>query len=401
MRFKVFISGLLIALAASLAGASVAQDKPPQAESPASPEVQINPEVKRVAQELIEKALHDSHAAEIFTDLRRTLSDVYIPVMRELVQGGYPGAPEADAATATALAKMLTLMDYARKAGDELDVALSENRSAMISDAATQIARNANKSEIADLKRMLDLRAVRKTLDAFYSTSKLVTGFSYEDSRTFSEFSAWANTLNLDLSQAMPGTPGSPKAVPSNKKVVKAQAFIQDFLRLSHLDEMAADAERFAREVYAETVPLSGEERDQLQAKISQFEFMYNMQKAVVIGVAPSVLAAALTDEQLETFHRFLRTPAFARAFDLLRDTVKTATAYTKEDILEAQKAVDDLDKKAKLRERSAEEQNKAKEDWQALIDKWTEILKNRISPETRRGLDQSLDDMQQRDPPI
>ena len=393
MRFKNVISSFLIALAVSAAGAGLAQDKPPQEQAT------VNPEAKRIAQNLIEEALSLSHVSEIFDSLRRTLSDVYIPVLRGLVQGDYPGAPEADVATASALAKMLTFMDYLRKASDELDVALSDSRNAMISDFAEQLAKAANASELADARRIFDLPATRKTLDAAYAMSKLVTGFSYEDSRTFSEFSAWARGLSLDISQVVPGNQDRAKPAPSGRKVLKAQAFMNDLMRISHLDEMVADAEGFARDVYVETVPASPEEREKLRRDIDQYEFMYNMQKAVAIGIAPSVVAASLTDEQLETLTRYLHSPAFGKAFDLLRDAVKSATAYTKEDILDAQKAIKDLDEKSKLR--SPEERERAKAEWSALIDKWTETLRDRISPETRRGLEQSLDDLQLRDAPM
>jgi hypothetical protein len=392
MRFKIVIFSLLVAAAAGVAGVSLAQDKPPQEQTA------VDPQAKRVAQNLIEQGLQLSHAAEIFDDLRRTLRDVYIPVVRGLVQGDYPGLPEADPADAAALAKMLTFMDYARKAGDELDAALSEYRDAMISDFAEQMARAANAAELSDARHLFDLPATRKTLDAVYAMSKFVTGFTYEDSRTFSEFAAWAKSLNLDISQVIPGNnhDGS-KPVPSGRKVLKAQAAIEDLMRLSHLDEMAADVESFAREVYAETVPASPHEREKLRRDIEQYQFMYNLQRAVAIGMAPSIVAASLTDEQLETLTGYLHAPAFAKAFDLLRDAVKAATAYTKEDILEAQKAIKDFDEKSKLR--SPEEREKAKAEWTALVDKWTQKLKAKISPETQQGLQQSLDELQLREP--
>ena len=394
MRFKLFIFGLLAALAAGAAGVGLAQDKTPQEQAA------VDPRAKQIAQNLIEEALQLSHAAEIFDSFRRTLRDVYMPVMRGMVQGDYPGVPEADVATASALAKMLTFMDYMRKAGDELDVALTENRGAMVSDFAGQMAKAADSSELTDARRLFDLPATRKTLDAAYAMSKLVTGFSYEDSRTFSEFSAWARNLNLDINQVMPGNNNnSSKAVPSGRKVLKAQTFMNDLMRISHVDEVVADAESFARDVYAETIPASPEDREKLRHDVDQYAFMYNLQKAVVIGIAPSVIAASLTDEQLETLNGYLHSPAFAKAFDLLRAAVKSGTAYTKEDILEAQKAFKDLDEKSKLR--SAEDREKAKAEWSALIDKWTDTLKEKISPETRRGLEQSLDDLQLRDVPM
>ncbi len=428
MGVKAFIAGLCMAVAAAVAGAGLAQDKPPQQEelaappkpeqapadsaakprqepAPAEAEAKpprppVDPKLKRLAQDVIEQALKASRAPEIFADLRRTLKDVYIPIMREMVQGGFPGAPEADAATAASLAKALTYMDYLRKAGDELDAALSENREAMISDVAEEIARSADESTIGDLKRMMGLPAVGKAMDAAYASSKLVTGFTYEDSRKLSEFSAWANNLSMDIAKAMPGTDG-PKTAPSSKKMLKAQALMDEILRASHLDEMVSETERFAREVYAEAAPLSEEDREELVENIERFEFLYNMQKAIVVGIAPSVLAAALTDGQLDTMRDYVRSPAFTKAFDLTRNAIKAGTAFTKEDILEARKALDDLDKKAKLREKNAGEGDAMRADWPALIQKWTETLKARISPETRKGLEQSFQDLQLRDPPI
>src|SRR5262249_228295 len=181
--------------------------------------------------------------------------------------------------------------------------------------------------------------------------TKLVTGFSYEDSRTFSKFSAWASRQDLDLQQVLPGAPGH-GAVPTKQKIAKAQAFVGDLVSVAHLDEMAADIKRFVPQVYAGTAPMSEEDREELRGQADQFEFMYNMQKAVALAAAPSVVAAALSDEQLAAFHGFVRSQAFTKACDLLRDAVHSGTAFTKDDILEAQKAFDTLEKNAKLRER-------------------------------------------------
>ncbi|MBI4723712.1 MAG: hypothetical protein HY765_01435 [Rhodomicrobium sp.] len=391
MRLKSIVPALFMAFAGAFAPASLAQDKPP-AEAP------VNPEVKHLAQGLIEQGLQASHAADIFSDARRTLREVYIPTLRDMVQGDFPGMPAPDPKTAGTLAKLLTFMNYLRKAGDELDVALSENREAMISDAAEQIARTAKPAEIRDVQGVLQLPAVRKGFDAFYAVTKLLTGFSYEDSRTFSEFSAWVETLNFDL-EHMPGTPG--RAVPSKHQIAKAQALMDDLINVSHLDEMVADVKRFMREVYAEIAPMSEEDRQELRGEIDQWEFTYNMQKAVILAAAPSALAAALTGEQLDTLHGFLRTPAFARVFGLLRDAVKAGTAFTKEDILEAQKSFEDIEEKSKLRERSPGEEEKAKAEWNALAEKWQEILKNSMSPDTRSGLERSLKDLQDEGSPI
>ncbi len=407
MRINALISGLLIALAA-LAGGGLAQDKTPMEQAPAEAEAKAppprpaDPQLKRMARSLIENALTASHAPEIFADLRRTLAEVYIPIMRETVQGGFPGAPEANAATAAQLAKMLTFMDYLRKAGGDLDAALSDNREAIVSDFSEQIARSADESTIGDLKRIMELPAMRKSMEGVYAISKLVTGFTYEDSRKFSEFSAWINSLPIDVTKAIPGTEeGGAKPVPSGRKVLKAQAIVDELVRASHLDELVADVEHFALEVYAETAPMPEDSREELVEKIEQFQFLYNMQKAVVLGVAPSVLAASLTDEQLETFRAYLRSPAFVKAFELTRNAVKAATAYSKEDILEVRKAFEDLDKKAKLRDKVAGENDQTAKEWEALVNKWRDILRDRVAPETRKGLEQSAEELKLGTPPI
>jgi hypothetical protein len=409
MRIRASILGFSLALAL-LAGSGLAQDKPPAEPAPAPAEAEAkapaprpaDPKLARMARGIIEKALEASHAPEIFADLRRTLAEVYIPVMREMAQGGFPGAPEANAVSAAQLAKMLTFMDYLRKAGDDLDAALSEHREAIISDVSEQIARSANESAIGDLKRIMELPAVSKSMEAVYAFSKLVTGFTYDDSRKFSEFSAWVNSLSIDITKALPGTEDSGgKPVPSSRKVLKAQALVDELMRASHLDEIVADVERFALDVYAETAPLPGDNRENLIEKIEQFQFLYNMQKAVVLGVAPSVLAAAMSDEQLETLRAYLRSPAFVKAFELTRNAVKAATAYTKEDILEARKAFEDLDDKAKLRDKAADGQDQTAKEWDALVKKWRDILRDRISPDTRKGLEQSAADLKLDTPPI
>src|SRR5208282_2193628 len=159
MRLRSIVPALFMAFAAAFVPASLAQDTPPA-------EVQADPEVKLASRSLIEDVLQASHAAEIFSELRRTLREVYIPAFRDLLQGATPGVPAPDAKTAAAMARLLTFMDYVRKAGDELDAALSENRDAMISDAAEQIAKTAKPVEIEDVQGLLRLPAARKSLDA-------------------------------------------------------------------------------------------------------------------------------------------------------------------------------------------------------------------------------------------
>ncbi len=426
MRFRSLLPALLMAFAGAFAPASIAQDKPAAQDAPAvqdKPIVQdkpaaqdksaaqvqqADPQVKQAARGLIVEVLEITHAADIFADLRRTLREVYIPAVRDFVMGNTPGIAAPDPKTAAAAAKVLTLMDLMRKAGDELDLALSENREAMISDVAEQMAKTAKAGDIDGVREALKLPAITKGLDALYAISKLLTGFSYEDSRTFSSFSAWASRQDLDMPKSFPGLqqfiPGPQQggdAVPSKHKLAKAQALVNDLLQVSHIDEMVEDAQRFMRDVYAETAPMSGNDREALREQVDQFAFLYNMQKAVVLAMAPSVIAASMTDEQLAIMHGFVRSPAFAKLSNLLRGAVKAGTAFTKADILEAQKSFEDLEKKANVQERGTAEEKKVEAEWDALAEKWTEILKQRISPEVRDGLDKAVGDLKDEGAPI
>lgn len=384
-----------LTLTGSAAPFGLAQDAAPPAAAP-----QASQELIRVEKGLIEETLQLSHAAEIYADLRRTLAEVYIPLLRDTVQGDLTGAPAPDPKMAAALAKALTFLDYVRRAGDEIDGALIENREAMISEAAGVAARYSTPSEAEDLGRLLRSPAARKGFDALYALTRLLTGFSYEDSKTFAEFSYWADGLKFDFSKALPGAQGAPASPPSPARIAKAGALVNDFLKISRVDDMIARVKLFVRDVYVEAAPLSEEERQALRDQIDQFDFTYNLQRSIALAAAPSVIAAALNDEQLATLHTFVRSPACARAFDLTNSVVELATAFTKDDILSAQKSIEELKEKSKQQDLSGQADQIAA-DWSAYAQKWSDALKNSLSPETRSGLEQSWEALEASEEPI
>jgi hypothetical protein len=373
---------------------------PAQAQPAPRPLPPVDPEAKELARDVVETLLEASHTPEIYQDLRRALKEIYVPGLRDTLRGNIPGAPEIDPRSAAQLAKVLTFMTYLDKADDEIEPALSENRDAIISDVAEQIARTATPDEVADIRTFLDQPAVRKSGEALRAAAKLVTGFSYEDARSFAEFSAWVHSLDFDLSQAAPNDASGP-GVPSKRKVARARSFVADFLQLSHLDEIENDVTRFVRDVYLETAVLPEEKRQELSDEIDQVEFNYNMQKAAVLALAPSVLASALTEEELEPIHRFMLSSACVKAFDLFRNAVRAGTDFTKEDVLAAQKSLADLNDKVRDKKGTDENDRETEAQWDALGKKWLDFFKERLSPETRQGLEQSLKELKLSRPPV
>src|SRR5579864_1477116 len=122
MHLKPLLLGFLIA-AGAMAPASLAEDPSTQINKPA------NQETKRLARSLIEQILQVTHAEQLFGDMRRTLREVYIPAVRDLVQGDFPGT-QPDPKAAAQMARLLTFLTYLNKAGDEVNASLAENRQA-------------------------------------------------------------------------------------------------------------------------------------------------------------------------------------------------------------------------------------------------------------------------------
>lgn len=344
---------------------------------------------ERAARDLVVEALPASRVPEIYQDLRRTLREVYLPAMRDAAYGNVPGLPAPDPKMAEAVAKLMTLLTYALKASDELEPVLAAERDAMVSDAGVLLAKHSKLTEIDNLREMLRMTAARKSFDTVYAASRLVTGFNHDETRSMQEFSAWASQA---AARATNGAMQQPEGgTPSPEKVAKAQALVNDLLRVSRIEDMAADAIRFAREVVLPVAPGTEEERADLKAQIDQYEFNYNMQKGMMVAAAPALIAQFATDEQLGKLHDFVRSPACAKTFQLLYDVVRAATAFTVPDL----KTVIEFGEKANasgdLNPRTPEQEAAAEADWEALRQKWSDKLMASLSPETRDGLERSI----------
>lgn len=383
--------GILTVGAPPLTFAQTAQDKganAPQIEAP-------SPERIQLARDIVEETLKLARAEDIYNDLRRTLKDVYIPVLKEATEGGYPGVPAPDPARAAAMAKTLTFLTYVQKAGDEIDGAIRDEISAAISDAAILVASHATAEELADTRRLLAEPATRKVFEIFYAASQFTTSFNYEETRTLAEYqaliSSWADTLDVDPSQFIPGLPGggASPSLPSSRKIEKAQALIADMIKITRLDDMVSDAKRFARDVYSKLAAKSPQEREDLISQIDQMEYVYTMRKSLALAMGPLITAGILTDEQLATLHTFVRTPVFAKVFQLMHTVVQKSASFTTDEIQSTQTLLKDIEQKSGG-PRSVEQQKRIDDEWAAFAEKWQARLLDRLTPETRAGLEAS-----------
>ena len=190
----------------------------------------------------------------------------------------------------------------------------------MISDAAEQIAKTAKAAEIDDIRATLKLPAVTKGLDALYAISKLLTGFSYEDSRTFSGFSAWASRQDFDSAA---GVAGSARKRPDSAFQAQNRESASSRER-SDLDLAYRRNGRGRKPLrparFTPRLPLCPKRTGRSCASRPSNSSSCTMCKRRWCSRRlPSVMAASLSDEQLAVLHGFVRSPAFAKLFDLLR----------------------------------------------------------------------------------
>ncbi len=345
--------------------------------------------------DLISHALEPSRLPEIYTDFRRSVRDVYLPALRDTLQKGVPGKPPLDEEQKKALGAFADLLNYSLRASDELEPFLQQNRDAIISDIATLEAKYLSLPEIKALRELLDMPAMRKIFNAIYAASRLFTGYTYEDMRSYYAQSAWLSDLKSSLTGNPLVEPNAPP--PSPEKIAKAGAIINDFLRVSRLDEMVHDVIRFARDVQLDgSQKPDGEGKDaQAQNQVEWLEFFYNLQKTFVLTAGPSTLAAMFSDEQLDQLHLLVLSPVMTKSFGLLQETVRAATSLTRQDIQSLQTFAENAEKNGLFGTRTEEEQEQLKLETQALAQIWRDRAWNYLKPETREGLSRAIKEIQ------
>ena len=343
-------------------------------------------ERKRLAADIVVRALPASRLPEIYADLRYALGELYLPALREALND--TASAKRDPETLAKLAAIVPVIDYALRAAGELDPVIAASRDELIGEITDYQAKYMSEEEIRFAGEILDTPATRKGFNAFYALSRYLTAYDKEDLRASREMSAWMKDLTFDAA-TNPFTPNMPPPPPA--RVAKATAVVTDLMRISHVDDMVADIIAFTRNVVLEVDALKPEEVEAVRGGLQQFEFYYNLGKSMAVAVAPSMIAAALTDEQLGKLHLMILSPVMAKSFTLLYTAVRESTSFTKQDIGEFRRLGEKGEVISAKWERGPEVQAKMSAEWDASTAKWRGRLEAALTPETRQGLETSV----------
>jgi hypothetical protein len=356
------------------------------AQQPERTRVEATADKQQALVGLLNEALLASRTAEIYADIRHVVRELYLPYFKELSRND---RASADPEFAARIAVIIPVLDYGLKAADELDPVLEANRGAMLGDVASLLAKYMTREEIRLAGEMLSTPAARKGFNVLYAVSRLITGYNREDMRASNELTEWMRGLNFDLKNNPFADSEAPPPPP--ERVAKAEAVVADFMRVSRLDDMVADIIRFTNDVLLQVETLDEDEREQIRVGVQRLEFFYNLGKSMSVAAAPVALASVLDDEQLAQFHLMVSSPLTANSFGLVYDIVRQATSFTRSDISQFRQLAAEAE--ASKSSMDPEARRLMEADWDALHEKWHDRLWASLSPETRTGLERSIDD--------
>ncbi len=342
---------------------------------------------------IVGETITASRLPEVYADIRRVLRDAYLPSMRDAAKEGGTGKPEYDADIMRNIGTILSLLDYSVRAADEAEPFLNQHRDEMVADFARLQAHYLTMPEIQALGELLNLPAIRKAFNALYAGSRLFTDYTYQELKSYYEMTAWFRDLNINTQNNPLAQPDA--KTPSPDLVGKAQSIINDFLRVSRVDEMVERVTRFMKEVQLQSDLIPQEQRQAVRDGLEKFEFFYNLQKSMVLAVGPSALAAFLDRDKLEKLHLLVLAPVTAKSFRLIDEFLREATSFSKEDITSLQKFVDDAKARGLFGERSAEDKARLEAEMKTLAESWRDRVMASLTPETRQGLERSIDEIQ------
>jgi hypothetical protein len=344
-------------------------------------------EKQRLAGQLIEQMLTIARIEDIYGELRNAARELYLPYYEAFpLKLRERGADPEQIEKAGAFARFLS---YAVAASDELEPVLEQRRDEIIADYAAVAARHMSNEQLDLIEEALQTPAARKLGNVVYAYSRIVTGYNKADFRSLDDTVNLALDMDIDIGDN-PLEPGDGPP-PSAESVDKAEAIVADLLRVSRFDDIVADIVAFGNNTLLKLDSLDESERTEIRNGLQQIQFYYNLAKSMAVAVAPSALANSASLEDLDKLHRIVLAPIVSKSFDLIYDLVRESTSFSPFD-LNTMKRLGDRGEQ--LEDLEPADKKQAEEEFEAVGEKWAEILKNSLTPETRLGLERSIDEL-------
>lgn len=347
----------------------------------------VQSEKQRRAEQLIEQTMRIARIEDIYSELRYAARELYLPYYETFPQKlAENGADAEQIRRAGAFARFL---GFAVTAGDELEPVFERRGDEIIGDYATVFAKNMTDQQLDLVGDALETPAARKLGNIVYAYSRIVTGYSKADFRSLDDVVDLALSLDIEIGEN-PLEPGDGPP-PSPEKVDKAEAIVSDLLRISRFDDMVSDIVDFGNNTLLKLDSLEPSERSEIRNGLQQIQFYYNLAKSMAVAVVPSALANSASLQDLDKLHRIVLSPIMSKSFDLIYDLVRESTSFTVLDLTTV-KALSERGEA--LEEQMPGNDEEIKEEFEALAEKWREILWDSLTPETRRGLAESMEDL-------
>lgn len=347
----------------------------------------VKPEMQRRAERLIDETLRIMRIEDIYSEVRYAARELYLPYYESLaLKLSERGADPKQVQNIEAIARFLGL---AVTASDELEPVLERRRDEMIADYAAAFARHMTNAQLDLVEDALGTPAARKFGNILYAYSRIVTGYNKADFRSLDDVISLALELDIkfDKNPLEPGD-GPP---PSPESVQKAGAIVSDFLRVSRFDDIIADIVSFGNNTLLKLDSLEPSERSEIKNGIQQIQFYYNLVKSMAVAVAPSALANSASLDDLDKLHRIVLAPIMSKSFNLLYDLVREATSFSALDLATMKQLAE---RGEALDQQGRGDQDKIDEEFEALGEKWAEILMSSLTLETRLGLEEAIEDL-------
>jgi hypothetical protein len=369
-------------LALSVAGSAWLHQPPPVLAQSSAPA-----EKQRLAAQLIEQTLTIARIEDIYGELRTVARELYLPYYEAFpLKLRERGADPDQIEKAVAFARFLS---YAVTASDELEPVLERRRDEIIADYAAVVARHMSNEQLDLIEEALQTPAARKLGNVVYAYSRIVTGYNKADFRSLDDVVNLALDMDIELGDN-PLEPGDGPP-PSPESVDTAGAIVADLLRVSRFDDIVADIVAFGNNTVLKLDSLDASERTEIRKGLQQVQFYYNLGKSMAVAVAPSALANSASLEDLDKLHRIVLAPIVSKSFDLIYDLVRESTSFSAFD-LNTMKRLGDRGEQ--LEDLEPGDKKQAEEEFEAVGEKWAEILKDKLTPETRLGLERSIDEL-------